>query len=180
MTGHAPPPELSFRRASGNDAQRFENFRCSRGAFYEDEVEQFVCGVALEHALEFAGYNLLVFLEGERLVAVAGHHRENLLANHGDRTQLIMTTRLQVLALATEDQGRHCSDGRRVSALVLDTLIHDALVGYEGDVLTAIVARENLRCLALLERHGLRSQVEYDALHVRLSGHFKRKSPAVR
>ncbi len=50
------------------------------------------------------------------------------------------------------------------------TLIADALEIREVEVVTAIVARDNVRSIALCERHGLRSQVEYDGAHIRLSG----------
>jgi hypothetical protein len=128
--------------------------------------------VALERTLESPAFRLLVFYEGERLAAIAGHHAESLLTGDGHTFTAIETTRLQVLALSRDDQGRRLSDGRRVSDLVLMTLMHDALAGRDFAVITAIVARENIRCLGLLERHGLRSQVEYDSLHVRVSGHF--------
>lgn len=160
---------------AGSDAANLATFRCSCGAPHEDEVEEFVCGVALERALETPAFSLLVFYEGERLVAVAGHHGESLLTGDGHVYTAIQTTRLQILALSCEDQGRQLSDGRRVSDLVLTTLMNDALAGRDAAVLTAIVARENLRCLTLLERHGLRSQIIYDSLHVRVSGHFKRR-----
>jgi ribosomal protein S18 acetylase RimI-like enzyme len=138
-------------------------------------VEQFICAAALEHALESPSFRLLVVYEGERLVAIAGHLAESLLAGDGHTFAAIDTTRLQVLALSLDDQGRRLPDGPRVSDLVLTTLMHDALAGRDAVVLTAIVARENLRCLALLERHGLRSQTEYDAFYVRVSGHFTRR-----
>jgi RimJ/RimL family protein N-acetyltransferase len=41
-------------------------------------------------------------------------------------------------------------------------------------IITAIVAKENLRSIRLCERNGLRSQVEYDPAHIRLTGNFTR------
>lgn len=135
-----------------------------------------MCARALERALEPPSFfRLLVFHEGERLLAVAGHQEEHLLsAGDGPVYAAIEATRLQVLALSRDDQGRRLANGGRVSDLVLMTLLDDALAGRDARVLTAIVARENLRCLTLLERHGLRSQIPHDSLHVRVSGHFKR------
>lgn len=67
------------------------------------------------------------------------------------------------------------ADGRRLSQLVVDTLIAHALGDEETMVVTAIVARENLRSIALCERHGLTSQIEHDARHVWLSGKLTRR-----
>lgn len=58
----------------------------------------------------------------------------------------------------------------------MESLIHEALDQQEPSVLTTIVARDNLRSLALCERHGLRSQIEHDPRHLRLSGHFSRST----
>jgi hypothetical protein len=89
-------------------------------------------------------------------------------------TRAVAAVRLQVMALTREDQGRTTEGGRRLSGLVMDTLIAEAIGGRRSVLLTAIVARENLRSLALCERHGLTSQIAYDAAHVRLSAYFER------
>jgi hypothetical protein len=178
VTYAEPPPELIFRRAAEVDAPDLETFSCSRGAIHEAEVEQFIRRQALTRALAVdTQYRLYVTLEGDRIVAVAGHHPELLLVATDDTAHTFRATgltRLHVLALSLRDQGNVCSDGRRISDLVMDSLIREALVSNETGMLTAVVAKENLRSLTLLERHGLKSQVEYDALHLRLSARFRR------
>jgi hypothetical protein len=130
-------------------------------------------------------YRLFVVFEQKRLIAVAGHHPEALVVDQDKeplpsqdqgREQMFrgtLATRLNLVALSIDDQGR-CLEGHRLSDLVMESLIHDALDLQEPSVLSAIVARDNLRSLALCERHGLRSQIEHDQRHLRLSGHFSR------
>jgi hypothetical protein len=117
-------------------------------------------------------YRLLLVCEEERLVACVAHLPELYL--HAD--PLLIGTRLDVLALSTTDQGRRLRDGRRLSDVVMQTLIHDALqTRPHATILTAIVAMENLRSLTLCERNGLRSQTRYDLDHVRMTGHFAKR-----
>lgn len=131
-------------------------------------------------------YRLFVVFEQQQLIAVAGHHPEVLLVQDQDKEPLpaqdrdqeqvlrgTLATRLNLVALSIDDQGRRL-EGRRLSDLVMESLIHEALDAQEPSVLSAIVARDNLRSLALCERHGLRSQIEHDRRHLRLSGHFCR------
>ena len=109
-------------------------------------------------------------------MAVAGYHPELLLVSTGkDRYRGTRAIRLHVVAISAGDQGRFLADGRRVSDVVVETLMSEALVDRATEVLTAVVARENLRSIALCERHGLTSQIEYDSRHLRLSGHFRRQ-----
>lgn len=119
------------------------------------------------------------------LLALAEPTLEMAGAGELPPVQLIVATRLQVLALSLANRGRVLSDGSRLSHRVMQALIHDAITEgrrdqltpsaspYAGAVLTGIVARDNLASLTLCERHGLRSQVAYDARHVRVSGYFK-------
>jgi len=55
---------------------------------------------------------------------------------------------------------------------LLATLVEEVKGFAENDIFTAIVASENDRSLALLERCGNWSQVAYDYSHVRLTGRF--------
>lgn len=158
------------RPATEADEGMLAEFRCSTGPWYEQDVESFVRRRALENALALSGdYRLLLTIEGERLVCCAAHHGELLFRDDGNP---IVATRLHLLAIAVEDQGRKLDDGTRLSDAVVATLIADALEIREVSVLTAVVALDNLRSMSLCERHGLRSQVRYDNRHVRMSGHF--------
>lgn len=181
MTRGRPPDELIFRPVEERDQASLEAFTCSSGATYQDEVQDFIRRSALLRALAPATlYRLHVVLERERLVAVFGHHPELLLVDAGQDASGTATfrgttaTRLHVLALSLADHRRRLSVGHRLSDLVMETLISEALGDRANAVLTAIVARDNLVSLALCERHALMSQIEYDARHVRLSARFSR------
>lgn len=86
----------------------------------------------------------------------------------------VLATRLQLMAIATPDQGRRLDGGDRLSDLLMRALIADAIETRTTGVLTAIVAQDNVRSLVLCERNGLRSQVRYDAQHARLTSLFER------
>jgi hypothetical protein len=171
----APPDGILVRSAGEHDGPILATFCCSTGYAYDQEVEDFVRRKALQIALApESDYRLLLVLDAGRLAGCAAHHREALLLV--DRT--IVATRLSLLALSLADQGRRLDDGRRLSDLVMSTLIVDALETRESDVLTALVARDNLRSIRLCERNGLRSQVRYDINHVRLWGLFGSRLPS--
>lgn len=177
MNASEPPAGLTVRSAEEGDGAAFDAFACSDGSAHAHEVERFIRQRALRFALTaVGGYRLLVFHEEQRLVAVAGFHPELLLVAAG-RAGFRGTdaVRLHVVAIASQSQGRRLADGRPLSRLVADTLIAHALGDEETMVLTAIVARANLRGIALCERHGLTSQIEHDARHVRLSGKLTRR-----
>ncbi len=116
-------------------------------------------------------YRLLIVFDNDRLVCCMAHQGELLVS--ADGPTLRPAARLQLLAIAVADQGRKLEDGTRLSDVVMASLIADALETRALAVMTAIVALDNLRSVALCRRHGLRSQVPYDARHARLSGHFK-------
>jgi hypothetical protein len=178
------PAGLTYRYVDTDDAALLERFECSCGAPYEEEVQQYIRSSALRDAAGAdSPVSLMLTFHRDRLVGIAGYSVEFLLA--GPRGPLdkppplheitgMDATRLWVLALSREAQGRKLRDGRRLSTLVMDTLIAEAMGGRDRGLLTAIVARENLRSLALCERSGLRSQTMHDPRHVRLSGYFSR------
>lgn len=175
MTHQRPPEDLIFRPAEERDRDPLSEFRCSRGTIHETEVQQFIRGAALDHALiEGTSYRLLVVLEDERLIGVAAHHPELLLVATSREGEFTGTTatRLQVMALSLDRQGHHLRDGRRLSDLVMQMLIHEAIASRDSAVLSAIVAQANVRSIALCERNGLTSQIQYDARHIRLTGRF--------
>lgn len=81
-------------------------------------------------------------------------------------------TRLHVLALSRNDQGRRMTDGRRLSDLAMESMISDAVAVRTTGILTAIAARDHLESIALCERNGLVSQVRHNLDYVRLTGWF--------
>ncbi len=177
--------DLIFREVQERDRRRLEQFRCSRGAWYEDEVEDFVNQKAIARALAVATpYRLYVVLAGERLIAVAGHHPELLMVAAGSDASGTptfegrMAERLHVLALSVDHHRSRLSDGTRCSDFVMDRLIEKALRERTKVVLTGLVARDNHASLVLCERKGLTSQIEHDDRYLRVSGHFARSSDA--
>jgi len=114
-------------------------------------------------------YRLLLAFDDGRLVGCVAHHLEALSLKDGS---LVGAARLHLLAIYIEEQGRKLSNGTRLSDAVMATAISDAIVTRSVAVITAVVASDNLRSVALCKRHALRSQIRYDACHVRLSGHF--------
>ncbi|MFI5003560.1 MAG: hypothetical protein ACHQE6_00970 [Solirubrobacterales bacterium] len=173
MTHRRAPARIVVRGATEDDADTLEGFRCSTGPWYERDVEEYVRARALREALEKpSDYRLLLVLDDGRLTGCMAHALELLIEDAGPA---IVAARLHLLAIAIEDQGRRLEDGRRRSDLIVQALIFDAFETRETEVLTAVVARENLRSITLCERNGLRSQVSFDRRHIRLTGHFARR-----
>jgi hypothetical protein len=148
-----PPPVV--RVAAAGDAALLAAFTCSRGEWYEDEVEEFI----RDHALDYASWRapldhqLLLFLSGDELVAVGAH--EQALLKGG-----LTGTHLAVAAIALPHQGAKLDFGGRLSDFVLDALLGDASAAAARGALTrdpvahALVAADNDRSLALLRRRG--------------------------
>jgi hypothetical protein len=84
-----------------------------------------------------------------------------------------MAILLHLLAIARSRQGSRLEDGTPFSDAVLQTAIFDGLESRKSDVVTAIVAQDNLRAISVLERNGLVSQVPYGPGYVRLTGRFE-------
>lgn len=160
---------LVIRNADVQDAEVLSAFRCSTGPWYEQAVEDYINRRALSQQLSTPStYSLLLALEEDRLVGCMAHHPEALMR---EDSSLFLAVRLQLLAIAVGDQGRRLKDGKRLSDALMQTLIRDACEKH-AQVLTTIVAQDNLRSMAMCERNGLRSQIRYNRDHVRLTGHF--------
>jgi len=114
-------------------------------------------------------YSLLIAEEGERTLACMAHRPEALELQE---RHAIVVARLQVLAIDRADQGRVFESGGRLSDGLMQTLIAHAVPASVEGVITALVARDNLRSLRLCERNGLGSQVMHDARYVRVLGRF--------
>lgn len=147
-----------------------ENFSCSSGLKCEEEVEDFIRTRALDtYVSGIADYRLLLAFEGETLAGLVAHRIDILTLSNGD----ILHARLvQVVAVGEEHRGPVFEDGTRLSDALLATVVDEVKALAENDIFTAIVANENDRSLAMLERCGSWSQVAYDYLHVRLTGRF--------
>jgi hypothetical protein len=145
----------SVRVATASDADLLAAFSCSRGLWFEDEVEEFLQRYALTYAAERAplDHQLLLFVDDDELIAVGGH--EQALLPGG-----LVGTHLTVAAIDLSHQGAKLTDGGRLSDYVLDALLGDALDAEargavrREPIAHALVARENGRSLAVLNRRG--------------------------
>lgn len=163
---------LLVRQATPGDADALAAFECSTGPWYEEEVQGYVRGRALAHAGQQRDrLCLLLGFDGLSLVAVAAHAEEALILPE----DTLIAIRIHLLAIAVADQGRVLEDGARLADVMFSTVIEDALRRRQAALVTAIVARENLRSIALCERNGLRSQTRHSAGYVRLTGHVGRR-----
>lgn len=158
------------RVAAASDATLLTAFVCSRGEWYEDEVQDFI----RHHALDYAAWRapldhqLLLFVSGDELVAV-GAHEQTFLAGG------LTGTHLAVAAIALPRQGAKLDDGGRLSDFVLDALLGDAGAAAargaptRDPVAHALVATHNDRSLSLLRRRGFGDeQVDVDPRYVHL------------
>lgn len=151
-----------------DDREALADFRCSTGAWYEDEVETFITSQLLQRhaARRVHSRHTIIGLEtaGGDLVAV-GAHEEDLLQ---DGDHVFTGTLLEVAAVAIEAQGATLpgvepfEDGRPVSVgrYLLETLMSDADRPSREPVFRAIVAKDNGRSRALCTRVGLTRVLE--------------------
>jgi hypothetical protein len=149
--------EPRVRLAVASDEELLRQFRCSTGVWYEDLVERFVTERALARALAaHLDFRLLLFeTDAEGLLAVGAHH---LRAYEVGGTALDGTY-LVVAAIALPFQGAELETGERLSDFVMNALLSDAGDCGRGDLVTALVARENARSLALCRRFGIDAEL---------------------
>ena len=168
--GPLAPEALEVRRADLSDRPLLEGFSCSRGEEWEDEVEAHI----REDLLDLIGgtdtdHRVILVLHEGRLLAVGAHATEAVLVVPNDLMPMI---RLHLLAITVEDQGRRLDDGSPLADALFAATATDALETWGGFPLTAIVARENFRSIAVLERNGRFSQVRHGLDHIRMTGSF--------
>jgi L-amino acid N-acyltransferase YncA len=161
--------EVVVRPPGEGDHEAVSSFACSTGRWYEDEVQEYVRTRALQDARRLRGYAFLVAEEAERLIACMAYTPEAI--EYGERN-MILAMRLQVLAIATADQGRVLQSAGRLSDALLQTLIAEAAPMAADGLLTVIVARDNLRSVRLCERNGFGSQIAHSTDYVRMFGRF--------
>lgn len=165
------PEEIYLCPATSGDEFSLAEFCCSRGAWYEDEVEAYInkelIKLVSNHA---ADHRLLLVMEGEDVIGCAAHHLDAFRMGNEDLQWLV---RLQVMALDLEHQGHRLPDGSRLCDAVFQALANDAMCRHEGMPLTALVANENYRSLAMLERNGRWAQIRSGSRYVRLVGNLK-------
>jgi hypothetical protein len=147
-------------------------FRCSRGSWYENRVEQFIREQLADYHEWRAPHtdHQMIGLElpDRGLVAVAAHE-EDLVVD--GRTQ-VTSTYWEIAAVATELQGavlpqvpayepeRPVTLGRHLAAAALSSIVDTG----RHPVVRAVVARENARSLAMCSRVGLLAEREDEDL----------------
>ncbi|HET8955107.1 MAG TPA: hypothetical protein VFN18_05565 [Solirubrobacterales bacterium] len=168
----ATSADLVTRPATSDDGSHLSSFKCSEGEWYEDEVEEYLKNQAIKHLADTGGltYHLLLTLEKDELIACAGHHVEPLIIDSG---HLIEFVRLYVLAISLDHRGRRLDDGTALSDAMLRLAASDAHAAHGDKPLTAIVANQNRRSMAVVERNGRWSQVRYGGSYTRFVGQMK-------
>jgi hypothetical protein len=148
------------RSVSQEDTDLLSKFRCSTGAAYEDDVDEFIRnrllywtfapGAALDDPR-----SLLLTDEADpsRLVAVVAHERLTDLLLRGEPLD---GTKAQVVAVSLDCRGIRIA-GRRVGDLAFEALRNDARTRtpQRGRVLAAAVDKANEASLRLCDRQGL-------------------------
>lgn len=168
-------PVPTVRIAVPTDAAVLAAFSCSQGAWYEDEVEDFIRNHSLayaDHAVQIDHQLLLLETPTAGLVAVGAH--EQALMKGG-----MTGTHLAVGAVAVPYQGQMLDDGTRLSDLLLDVLLSDASSAPargatpRAPAVHVVVANENARSLSFLRRRGFGDD-EPDSLDSRYSHLYAR------
>ena len=122
-------------------------------------MESFVRGNLFDWAFDPFATNqdprLLLVRQGARgpLIGLAAHERIALVSRSGKR---ISATKLEVVAVSNDWQGRRVSTGERASDIVMSAAMTDIAkrVPPRHARVLALVHEKNLRSLALCQRHG--------------------------
>ncbi len=162
--------DLVMAEVHGEDADLLAGFSCSTGQWFEDEVERHIRVDAFRRGTDHEDpYRLLLFFKDDDLWAVGAHQPEELEMTSGDS---LMTTRLVVLAVALEYQGRRSESGDRYGEVALASLIQDAVQYRNTRTVTCLIAHENVRSQRLCRRRGLTSETTASRRYLRLAGTF--------
>lgn len=163
--------EVTTREAEEDDGEALENFCCSNGLWFEDEVQDYLNEEAIKHVVgEHLSYRLLLCFSGGELIGCAGHHVEPVAVGETGANQLLSLIRIHVLAVGLKYQSRRFDDGTKICDALLRLALTSAAERHPDHGLTAIVANENYRSLAVVERNGRWSQVRYGSRYIRLVG----------
>jgi hypothetical protein len=158
---------VTVRRAEPGDDEALASFRCSRGRWFQREVEEFI-NTELPRRLGAEETQVLLFHVAAELVAVAAH-QPGVLIIAEDPGQ-VHAAHLLVLAITERLQAGVLADGTRLPDLGM--LLRDALRTQRPNVAFGIVAIENQRSLTMCERNGLASQTVVNSTYARVTGRF--------
>lgn len=153
--------EWLVRTARSSDQKLLAAFSCAAsGVRWETEVETFIRGTILRWAHDPNAKAqdprlLLLFQRRPReFVGLAAHERTKLLANNAD---IFDATKLEVVAIARDWQGRRFRGGARASDVLMSAVMTDisARVPPRDARVFAVVHEKNVRSIELCRRHGL-------------------------
>ena len=160
-------PAPAARLLGPADRDLLAGMRCSRGAWFEEDVEAFI-RTRLAHYHDWRAAHsdhTIIGLELEALGLVGvGSHEEEFVR---DGRKLVTSTYLECAAVRIELQGAVLSgieplgpDGRPVTLgrYLLEVLLSDIAERTRTPIVRAIVARENIRSLRLCTRIGLTTE----------------------
>ena len=154
-------PDWRVRVGRDGDRELLASFGCSNSTVpYQAEVEQFVQEQLLDWTLTPGATGddprllFLVVTATSELVGVAAHERVILQGSHGVPFN---ATRLEVIAVTTEWQGKTFESSVRVSDVLMSAVMYDVSrrVPSRDARVFATVHEENERSQKLLRRYGL-------------------------
>jgi hypothetical protein len=148
-------------RNTKRDRALLASFRCADPSVdWQVDVESFVRETLFDWAFDPLAKaqdpRLLLIFErkSKRLVGLAAHERTSMTRQEGAP---FAATKLEVIAVALEWQGRKFASGERASDVVMSAALTDvvARVPPRHARVFAVVHEENVRSIALCQRHGL-------------------------
>jgi hypothetical protein len=157
-------PGWRIRSGTSDDRLLLDSFTCAdRAVPWQAEVEQFIREQLIDwafdpHAADGDPRLLLAFTLAGDLFGVAAHEQVTLQGGDGGQFH---ATKLEVLAVAAQWQGRRFRTGERASDVLMSAVMADvsARIPPRDARVFAIVHEENHRSIALSRRHGLTEEM---------------------
>jgi hypothetical protein len=159
------------RRIRATDRAVLSGFRCSGGAWYEDEIETYVRTRLFDAHNEREPHNhhQVILLEDSAagMVGVGAHEEEDARVGANELT----TSYLALVAVRSDYQGTVVVDGGQLDddrpsptlgRYLMEVLLSDLLSYDRQPYVRAVVARENERSLRLCDRVGLAVETPFD------------------
>jgi|JI10StandDraft_1071094.scaffolds.fasta_scaffold55623_5 hypothetical protein len=155
-------PAWIIRTYRQNDSARLRSFNCaSAGTKWQVEVEQFVRNQLHDWAIapvakakQDSRVILLICRSSRDLVGVAAHELASLASSDGTT---FVGTKIEVVAVSSNWQGRTFSSGERASDVLMSAVMHDIATRRRpprSNLVFAVVHKDNTRSIAMCQRHG--------------------------
>jgi GNAT superfamily N-acetyltransferase len=158
-------PSWILRSARRSDGKLLSSFSCAElGVPWEAEVEEFIQNQLYDWFFDPLAKDqdprLLLLLDrrSKELVGLAAHERSYL--RYGDQ-EPFAATKLEVLAVARAWQGKSFASGVRVSDVLMSAVMADVnqRVPPRHARIFAVVHEQNVRSIAVCQRHGLTAEL---------------------